>query len=134
MHVIFSAFAALASTLSLGALAAEPVPREGVWIIEEYIAADSDGDGVKDAADACPQSLIGAIVNKQGCAKGGVIAWLSKPTKPSSKSRDCARSVIYCNKNVILFSGPASGAQSPLLLAYWLREWYNLHNRKRGFT
>ena len=68
MHVIFTAFAALASTFSLGALAAEPVPREGVWIIEEYIAADSDGDGVKDAADACPQSLIGAIVNKQGCA------------------------------------------------------------------
>lgn len=51
------------------AFAAEPVAREQIWIIDDYMVADSDGDGVKDSLDQCSGSIIGAIVDSKGCAK-----------------------------------------------------------------
>ena len=46
---------------------AETVERKKIWIIEEYVSKDVDGDGVPDNKDECHDSLIGEIVGRNGC-------------------------------------------------------------------
>jgi len=55
--------------------------------VEEQIPVDTDGDGVPDSADLCPDTPIGATVNKKGCwaLKGVVLFDFDSSTiKPES--------------------------------------------------
>ncbi|HEY1078329.1 MAG TPA: OmpA family protein [Fontimonas sp.] len=45
----------------------EEAPVEVVAAVEPTVEADSDGDGVPDSADQCPDSPAGQPVNAQGC-------------------------------------------------------------------
>ena len=60
--VIFGADGALYGTTATGGSGDSGI------IFRVGLPPDSDGDGVVDAADACPGSAPGAIVNEDGCA------------------------------------------------------------------
>jgi OOP family OmpA-OmpF porin len=55
----------------LGALAAEAAPAEEAFEAGEPVAAvDSDGDGIADDADPCPDTPAGTTIDEQGCPAG----------------------------------------------------------------
>lgn len=50
----------------------EPIPEPIVEPVEEevpppVVVVDTDGDGVEDGADQCPDTMAGALVDEQGC-------------------------------------------------------------------
>jgi OOP family OmpA-OmpF porin len=52
----------------LGALPADAAPAEEAFEAAEPVAAaDSDGDGIPDDADPCPDTPAGTTVDEQGC-------------------------------------------------------------------
>ena len=55
----------------LGALPAEAAPAEETFEAEEPVAAaDSDGDGIPDDADPCPDTPADTTVDERGCPAG----------------------------------------------------------------
>ena len=46
--------------------------------VSEFLAIDSDGDGIPDVEDLCPNSTEGATVNKHGCVEGEELASTDK--------------------------------------------------------
>lgn len=56
----------LGLTIPLGSRASEPAPTP-VAAVEPAAPADSDGDGIIDERDACPNSPAGARVDSRGC-------------------------------------------------------------------
>jgi OOP family OmpA-OmpF porin len=60
-------------TYSFGEVAPEPAPAPKEEIVEEVVVAavvvekDTDGDGVVDSMDKCPETPAGTLVNATGC-------------------------------------------------------------------
>ncbi|WP_051189627.1 OmpA family protein [Daejeonella oryzae] len=86
MLVVFSSFHVNADPLALKSISSRTSA--------ESFAKDSDGDGVKDRKDECPDTPAGVIVDTKGCPvdtdRDGIVDYLDKcPEVPGTDMNGC---------------------------------------------
>ena len=70
-----------------------PETPQGAAVDSKGCALDSDNDGVADYKDQCPDSAAGAVVNELGCAKPFVLEGVNFHTN-SAELTDEAKSIL----------------------------------------
>ena len=63
-------YGALGLVINPNKISLKKSEEEEDFDVSEFLAIDSDGDGVADIEDLCPNSAEGSTVNKDGCTEG----------------------------------------------------------------